>query len=859
VSADVGAVVAGPRSSPARGPAGPATEFELERLTSLLDPAFLEAIGWDAATQAFTPPPEHPQLDYSCCSVAGCGVQTYRTDRLWSACRIRFRSAGLDLPAFLMIPRDRVRRPASSMLPCAVAGCSRPARSAPAQVCETHADQRRRLGVALAVFLTDPRVRELHSFGECRVAACPGPAHSRRGLCRPHETRWRRDRKLDPDLGADLGAALDRWCKIQQPPKNESARVLLRGLPPLVQTQLLYGLQERCRHGSGTRLDTIRTLCGALRVERVRSVLELVVPPRRNPDKTGSALHWRRRECLVLADAVQTAVRRAFSSPELERHKDRWDMVVFGHTGMLDFTAITQRWLREAAKAWASEDSPRRRGKGATTVMQTHLQAFGMLSASLRLQRDDHGMDPAVLGRADIVAFLNRLAHLEILDGDDKISTYTRRRLIQYAGKMLRDCRAFGLTRPGQPLAGLPDDFAVRYGDAPQDPDRSEQGRALPQIVVEQLVAALPRLAERSGRDVAVTAQLLVDTGRRPDEICKLPWDCLEQGPDGKHTLVYTDFKNNRVGRKLAIADATARLIVEQQQAVRARFPDTPLVDLVLLPRAYRNPHGTRCTTEDHFQTLNRRWVDSLPPLRSGERSEDGTEIPFDKTRVFPYAYRHTYAQLHADNGTPMDVLRDLMGHASTTTTQFYYRVTEKRTRAAVDKLAAFQFDGRGNRVWYEGRALLEHEHQRLAVGQVAVPFGICTEPSNVKAGGHACPFRFRCPGCGHFRSDPSYLPELRGYLDMLLRNRERVRAAVELEDWARAEAMPSDQEISRVRQLIHRAETDLEQLSDEDRQQIDEACRVVRATRQTVHLGMPTIRLPDLDPTLPTNRDGLA
>ncbi len=49
-------------------------------------------------------------------------------------------------------------------------------------------------------------------------------------------------------------------------------------------------------------------------------------------------------------------------------------------------------------------------------------------------------------------------------------------------------------------------------------------------------------------------------------------------------------------------------------------------------------------------------------------------------------------------------------------------RVTAKRTRAAVDKLAALQFDGRGNRIGREARALLEHEHQRLAVGQVTVP-----------------------------------------------------------------------------------------------------------------------------------------
>jgi hypothetical protein len=98
----------------------------------------------------------------------------------------------------------------------------------------------------------------------------------------------------------------------------------------------------------------------------------------------------------------------------------------------------------------------------------------------------------------------------------------------------------------------------------------------------------------------------------------------------------------------------------------------------------------------------------------------------------------------------------------------------------------------------------------------------------------------------------PSYLPKLRGYLEMLLRNRERVRAAVELEAWARAEATPSDQEISRVRALIRRVETDLEQLGDEERRQVEEACRIVRATRQTVHLGMPTIRPPDLDPHLP-------
>ncbi|ELS58965.1 putative transposase [Streptomyces viridochromogenes Tue57] len=65
--------------------------------------------------------------------------------------------------------------------------------------------------------------------------------------------------------------------------------------------------------------------------------------------------------------------------------------------------------------------------------------------------------------------------------------------------------------------------------------------------------------------------------------------------------------------------------------------------------------------------------------------------------------------------------------------------------------------------------------HGRRAVGEVTAPYGVCTEPSNLADGGHDCPVRFRCVGCGHFRTDISYLPDLEAYLVDLLRNRERL------------------------------------------------------------------------------------
>ncbi|MFD9420765.1 hypothetical protein ACFWC9_39760 [Streptomyces goshikiensis] len=75
--------------------------------------------------------------------------------------------------------------------------------------------------------------------------------------------------------------------------------------------------------------------------------------------------------------------------------------------------------------------------------------------------------------------------------------------------------------------------------------------------------------------------------------------------------------------------------------------------------------------------------------------------------------------------------------------------------------------------------------------------------------------------------------------------------SAFEADEWA--QAMPSREEISRVRRLIDRVTTDLDQLTAEDRAQIEHAVTLVRQSR-TVHLGMPSVGqpLPDVRPPRP-------
>jgi hypothetical protein len=76
------------------------------------------------------------------------------------------------------------------------------------------------------------------------------------------------------------------------------------------------------------------------------------------------------------------------------------------------------------------------------------------------------------------------------------------------------------------------------------------------------------------------------------------------------------------------------------------------------------NPGGLIAMKEMALGRVIRRWVTALEVLVD----VDGHVFP--RERVIAYAFRHSYAQRHADNGTPVDVLAELMGHANTNTTQ---------------------------------------------------------------------------------------------------------------------------------------------------------------------------------------------
>jgi integrase len=87
---------------------------------------------------------------------------------------------------------------------------------------------------------------------------------------------------------------------------------------------------------------------------------------------------------------------------------------------------------------------------------------------------------------------------------------------------------------------------------------------------------------------------------------------------------------------------------------------------LKLLPTDRRNPDGSRAITGSSISFHHRAWINTIPDPRTA----DGAD--FDPWRVVLYAYRHSYAQRHADAGVPIDVLRQLMDHSNLDTTKKY-------------------------------------------------------------------------------------------------------------------------------------------------------------------------------------------
>lgn len=806
-------------------------DWRVQRLTALMGQDWL-AGEWDAERQLITPCPRGRLTRVLRCVVPACPSDRYGSEPLCHLHRRQFLASPSADPhawAGSEEPVAHQRRRCCEQT-CTVRGdhgqgCPRPAEGS-SRVCNAHRDawkRRQASGLTFEQFLA--QARPLPDLGPCAAACCYlGAAHSRSGLCEIHYRAWRQ-------AGRPTGPAFDRWAGGVGQPTNSRA-LSLRGLPELLVLELLYAIGCRAEDHVSVVTGGMRPWIDQLRAAGAGSVLDFDLHVL---DEVGDAHHAR------FARYSVDRINLAYADPDSERHQDIWDLRLFGLPGKrtLDFTGIRQPWLREATKAWTATTA----GRLGETTLRHRVGSITVLSAVLATGAEG-GTDPAALARADAERFLARV-HSPAFQPASARSFGPQARIaaVEECALMIREARGLGL------LPTLGATFAFRRGDSRRSQVGEGPGRALPAHVITQLDAQLALLkgvpgctgparratlgvlGEQAGAVAVLSYLLLKGTGRRVGEVASLHLDCLDVDEYGKDVLIYDNHKAGRMNRRLPLTDSQLVAAIRAQQAwVRERFGDAGQDQAWLLPRPHKNSDGSQHLSGHQILAWMRTWVERIPTIDAGPHDSHGDPVPFKRSAIHPHALRHTYTQTLADQGIAPSVLRDLMDHRSMSTTLGYYRVGDSRKRAAMDALARHTVDNRGvTRPVHDEPSDVARLNEQLS--WVAVPMGKCSEPSNVRAGGQACPIRYQCAGCAHFQSDPSYLPELRAHADQLRREREAMFSAGAA-DWVIAGVT---RQLEVITEHIRTHEQRLDSLPEGERALIRDASATVRKARQAV------------------------
>ena len=609
---------------------------------------------FDPERWLFTGDPDNPMTTTCRCRTLACPT-VVNSRSFCGRCREALAGSGLDEDEFARTYQPTLVVQRLTGEPCVVVRdgvrCKRRSISHRSGLCQAHTSRwinsRDRLGVTLEEWCSGV-ARPLPAMPECVVAGCHNDARRAEAVCRGHFLAWQAEqRRGGPVEPAGV------WAPRQRP-LLAAHQFSLDDLAPLPRIELLYALQQRDRQGHRLSPQAVRGLVGAwgdLDALVTTPTHELIARAGRSAGYRTYA-GWVGRILGLKLEAFNGIV---------HTERDVWDCLALDleiprpgvrpNQSVLDFTPITQRWLREATKAWVATVRPE------TWHVQRTIQAATLTSWALE-GRPGGGHDETALRFADLDAVFRSIN--AAVTGDGRLYDARYRRGLWASFHAVID-----LGRATDILDGLPGVFSrhASHSIGHTDPDEGYIGKAVPETVIAQLDAHLDLLGVDgnygriwSPADTnalfATAYQVLRDTGRRPGEVVSLRTECLERDGDD-WALVYDNHKKRRLRRRLPITAATARII--QAWQVRRGGIDLPqCAEGWLFPAARESSGAGHLTTIRLSQAL-RAWVDAIPELMSDVPGPDGQPQAFDRLAVYAYAFRHSYAQRHVMSRVVVD------------------------------------------------------------------------------------------------------------------------------------------------------------------------------------------------------------
>jgi integrase len=493
----------------------------------------------------------------------------------------------------------------------------------------------------------------------CITPACDTPidgTHGRCNACRKAIVRYASpadfDRSYDPS-----------WRRADDSRYLTARQFSLADRSPLMQSEVLFALQQRDQDRQTLRPWLLAKLMDKLD-PNTSSIL----------DVGEAGLNASQLGLLRSLQLQVNRLRMAFLG-EGGTSGEVWDVALVGLRsapnrpyravfGTLHFRGIRQHWLRDIVLEVTRARRP------SVTVAHRDVQAAEIASAALCGR--PHSDKPEALGLADMTEIYRAFKTARDPDTGELYSVTYRRGLLGSWRRLL------SFARPAELMDHVPGSFALTAGHQikPEETNEDEIGRAIPEEWIAQLDKHLPLLGSTStyanggwsAEDYAAMYQtvyaLLRDTGRRPNEIVGLPRNPSEYR-DGEPLLVWDNGKARRLRRRLPIDESTAEIIKIWEKRL-ATLPVPPACRGLLFPApGGRNQARRGHLAPNQFRKMFVAWLAVVPD----PEHLPADSLGFSRDDIEPYGLRHAYAQRHADNGTPVDVLRELMDHKSVDTT----------------------------------------------------------------------------------------------------------------------------------------------------------------------------------------------
>lgn len=305
--------------------------------------------------------------------------------------------------------------------------------------------------------------------------------------------------------------------------------------------------------------------------------------------------------------------------------------------------------------------------------------------------------------------------------------------------------------------------------------DTFEKIKYIPEPVRNELDAAMAEIEPAEMRPVYI---LLRETGWRGTDILNLRYDsCLDyvwNSRGGEYVpylcgeITKTGIPLHKIPIRAEVAEMVSGLIAgAKERSTEENNPDKYLF----------NTYEGKCKglpySKPAFATAVQELID-----RKEIKDECGETYHF-KT----HSLRHTRAQEYTEQGMPIGIIRQILGHCSLQMTLHYSKVSEdmlyKKWRET-EKLELFKPGTPPPDTGHQDKEGLCYELVRKNLDAVRVPFGICFKPSKI-----GCKNQMKmCLECASFCSTKDDLPT---YETEAKRVRELIEISRKLgrEEWA--------------------------------------------------------------------------